>query len=188
MAATWSRHREGDLTLDDHVQLVATLRAAYPRYADKFTGRRSWFGARPEVRVLARDGDQVAAHAGVIRRFIEVEDGNGARTERLVGIVGLVAVHPDRAGAGLGRTLMEHTADLLHEMRVPFGILLCGDDVRGFYRACGWQARPGTSWTLAFDPWDPEVHHHPVPVMVLPVAGDLDKWPSGDLHWHCQQV
>ncbi|GIG65303.1 GNAT family N-acetyltransferase [Phytomonospora endophytica] len=182
MPLTWTVAREGDLGTADHTELAAMLATAYPQYPGKFTGTRSWLGARPEARVVGRDGE-VAAHAGVVRRFVRAGD-----TDQLVAIVGLVGVRPDLAGAGHGREVMARTAALLDDLAVPFGLLLCDAHLTGFYTACGWHARPCASTTLAFDPWNPAAERVDVPAMVLPVRAALADWPRGDLRWNTQQV
>lgn len=161
------------------------LRAAFPAYVNSFPGRRSWSGARPELRVVAHDRAGVAAHAGVLRRFIQVVDGDRA-VEQLVALVGLVAVRPDLQGSGIGKQLGSRVADSLHDLAVPFGLLGCRDEVTGYYRSVGWHPLPPTrSVYCPLDIHDPSrVVETSEGWMVLPVAEPLAQWPAGDLLWN----
>jgi nodulation protein A len=165
------------------------LRAAFPTYVDAFAGRRSWSGARPELRVLAHDRAGVAAHAGVLRRFLQVVDGERT-VDQLVALVGLVAVRSDLQGTGVGKQLGSHIADALHELAVPFGLLGCREEVAGYYRSIGWHPLPPTrSVYCPFDIDDASrVVEDSEGWMVLPVAEPLARWPAGDLLWNGAQV
>ena len=63
---TWATHRECELDTVDHRRIAFMLRATFPPYTSSFLGRRSWLGARPELRVVGYDGAGIAAHAGVL--------------------------------------------------------------------------------------------------------------------------
>jgi nodulation protein A len=182
---SWTSRREGELGPDEHSRIASMLRAAFPDAASAFSGRRSWSGARPELRVLAHDRAGVAAHAGVLRRFIQVVDG-GRAVEQVVAVVGLVAVRPDLQGSGIGKQLGSHLADSLHELAVPFGLLGCSEKVAGYYRAVGWHHLPPTrSVYCPLDIHDPSrVVEDSEGWMVLPVTEPLARWPTGDLLWN----
>lgn len=125
LAVSWASWREGELDPAAHGRIASMLRAAFPAYANAFPGRRSWSGARPELRVVAHDPVGVAAHAGVLRRFIQVVDGDRA-VEQLVAHVGLVAVRPDLQGSGIGRQLGSRVADSALERCPGLAILRLG--------------------------------------------------------------
>ncbi|WP_328305413.1 GNAT family N-acetyltransferase [Actinomycetospora sp. NBC_00405] len=170
---TWSVSWETELDDAAHGALAALLARAYTAEADRFTDGRSWVGARPELRVVARAGETPVAHAGVIRRFLRaLPDG----PDVLVGDVGLVAVDPDRHGSGLGRELMARVVATLVDLDIPFGFVSCGPDVEGFYRAAGWTRLPGVSVRLI------DTHHRtrvdPGPAMVHAVGRPLSAWPA----------
>jgi nodulation protein A len=174
----WSVTWETDLHDAAHPGLAALLTRAYAGEAHRFAGGRSWAGARPEVRVVGRRDGTPVAHAGVVRRFLRAlpDPGHGADEHVLVGDVGLVAVHPDHHGRGLGRALLARVVDLLTDLGVPFGFLSCGPDVEGFYRAAGWTRLAGvTVRTITLD-------HATVadrdPAMVHAAARPLAAWPS----------
>jgi nodulation protein A len=177
----WRVRWEGDLHADDHERLAGLLRAAFPGYAHAYPGRRTWAGARPELRVVGYDGAVPVAHAGALRRFVRIGDA-----ELLVAVVGMVAVHPDRQGGGVGRVLGEHLAAALRALPVPFGMLGCGPDRVGFYRAIGWHLLPPTP--VSYSPLDVDdasrVETHHDGWMVLPVTGTVEEWPGGAAQWH----
>jgi nodulation protein A len=127
------------------------------------------------------------AHAGVLRRFVQVRC-EGRIVEQLVAVVGLVAVRPDRQGSGLGRRLGAGIAGALTELGVPFGLLGCRDQVRGYYRSVGWHALPATrAYHCPLD--DPyRTVADDAGWMVLPVTERFDRWPAGDLHFNGAQV
>jgi nodulation protein A len=182
---SWEIRREGELGPEDHGRLAAMLRASFPTYVAAFPDRRSWSGARPEARVVAYDDSGVAAHAGILRRFIQVV-GPQAATEQVVGVVGLVAVRPDLQGTGVGRQLGVHITGALRELAVPFGLLGCRAEVIGFYKSVGWHELPPTR--SVYCPLDVDDSSRTIEDgenwMVLPVLEDLGHWPAGDLLWN----
>ncbi|MEJ3659118.1 GNAT family N-acetyltransferase [Actinomycetes bacterium KLBMP 9759] len=143
--------------------------AAKPLFAD----RRSWAGARPELRLIVRDEAGIAGHVGFLRRFIRV-DG----TDQLVGELGLVAVRADRQSSGLGRRLLEESDAALRGLGVPFGFLGCKPDAEGFYLRNGWtrldaRARHPenrTTWRVSMPD---EV------LFIRPVTAAVADWPAG---------
>ena len=170
---TWSVSRETELDDAAHGSLAALLGRAYAAQSVRFGDGRSWAGARPELRVVARAGETPVAHAGIIRRFLRaLPDG----PDVLVGDVGLVAVDPDRHGSGLGRALMAQVVTTLVDLDVPFGFVSCGHAVEGFYRAAGWTRLPGVSVHLI------DTHHRtrvdPGPAMVHAAGRPLSAWPA----------
>lgn len=181
--------REGELGPADHEQIAATLRAAFPTYRGGFAGRHSWAGARPELRIILRDEHGIAAHAGVLRRFIQIVTAERT-VEQLVAVVGLVAVRPDRQGTGLGGQLGAGITTTLRELAVPFGLLGCHREVQGYYRSVGWQPLPPTR--SVYCPLDIEDPYRVVESnegwMVLPVTEPFARWPRGELHWNGAQV
>ena len=124
---------EGDLTLDDHEALAAMLARTFEAYDHWYAGARSWAGMQPELRVVARDGDVVVAHAGLRRQFVTVGE-----TDLLVTAVGMVAVSPTAQGTGLGGALLRHVDAALERLGSRFGLLETGEAVQGFYRRAGW--------------------------------------------------
>lgn len=164
----WSSVWEDDV--DDHAGIAALLARAFPRSRTPFGGERSWSSARPELRLVARDG-AVVAHAGILRRFLQV----GGQPQ-LVGDVGLIAVDPDRHGTGLGAELLRRVADALAGLDLPFGFLTCGEHVAGFYERGGWARVPGPTRMVRSDG---TVQVYGGVSMVLPVVQEQAAWPSG---------
>jgi nodulation protein A len=173
-SVTWETDRDGA----EHPQLARLLARAYPGEAARLAGSRSWTGARPELRVVGRDGEVPVAHAGVVRRFLRAV-GAGPGADVLVGHVGLVAVDPERHGRGLGRALMTQVVDTLVGLDVPFGFLTCGPDVEGFYRAAGWTRLPGVAVRMVTI--DDRTETSREPVMVHAAGRPLDDWPAADV-------
>ncbi|MFC5140853.1 GNAT family N-acetyltransferase [Actinomycetospora rhizophila] len=169
---TWSVAWEIELDDAAHAGIAALLGRAYAQ-PQRFTGGRSWAGARPEVRVVARDGATPVAHAGIVRRFLRtLPEGRDV----LVGDVGLVAVDPAHHRRGLGTALMARVVDVLVDLDVPFGFLSCGPAVEPFYRAAGWTRLPGVRVHLV------DTHHRARvdedPAMVHAAGRPLSAWPA----------
>jgi nodulation protein A len=173
---TWSVSWETELDGAAHGSLAALLARAYAGQSDRFADGRSWAGARPELRVVARAAGKPVAHAGVVRRFLRtLPEGHDV----LVGDVGLVAVDPDQHGGGVGRALMARVVAALVDLDVPFGFVSCGPAVEGFYRAAGWTRLPGVTVHLI------DTHHRTRvddgPAMVHAAGRPLSAWPAADV-------
>lgn len=162
---------EDDLAPADHDDVGALLARAFAHSAAPFGPGRSWASARPERRVVARGDGAVVAHVGLLRRFVQIGDA-----AQLVGDVGLVGVHPDRHGTGLGAALLARCAAELDRLAVPFGLLTCGDHVAGFYARAGWVRVPGPTRMVRADG---TVQVDGAATMVLPVCAAIDGWPTG---------
>ena len=177
----WSAAWEDDLAPADHDDVGVLLARAFGRSAAPFGPGRSWASARPERRIVARadrpeDGAAVA-HIGLLRRFVQIGDAAQiGDVAQLVGDVGLVAVHPDRHGTGLGAALLARCAAELDRLAVPFGLLTCGDHVAGFYASAGWVRVPGPTRMVRADG---TVQVYGAATMVLPVRAAVDAWPAG---------
>lgn len=176
---------EGDLTLDDHEAITATLARAFPSYDHWYQGARSWAGMQPELRVIARAGDVVVAHAGIRRQFVTVGD-----VDQLVGAVGMVAVSPILQGTGLGTGLLSYVDDALSGLGVPFGLLETGEAVQGFYRRHGWEPLDGVTGhynALTADGASTLVSQDEG-WLIRPRGADREAWPDGDIRWNGQMV
>nr|CDY73100.1 N-acyltransferase [Bradyrhizobium sp. ARR365] len=181
----WSRRWENDLELADHAELAEFFRNSYGPTgkfnAQPFEGNRSWAGAQPEIRIIGHDDRGVAAHVGLLRRFIKV-----GGVDLLVAELGLYAVRPDLEGLGISQS-MRVMYPVLHELGVPFGFgtvrpalekhftrllkrqglatLMSGIRVRSTYR----EVCPDRSPVCIED----------VLVVVFPVKRSIDEWPAG---------
>ena len=168
MDLDWTSVWEDDVV--DHASLAALLAQAFPR-TRSIGGEQSWSSARPELRLVGRAVGQVVAHAGVLRRFLQIKG-----RAQLVGDVGLVAVDPARHGTGLGAALLTQVRAALCELGVPFGFLTCGERVAGFYARGGWAWVPGPTRMIRADG---RTQVYGGVSMVLALATPLDAWPSG---------
>jgi nodulation protein A len=168
--STWTVTWEDDLDDADHAALGALLARCFPRSRTPFGPGRSWSSARPELRLVGSAGRPLA-HAGVLRRFLQVGD-----VATPVGDVGLVAVDPDAQGHGVGGALLVRCRDLLDGLDLPFGYLTCGEQVAGFYASAGWVRVPGPTRMVRADG---RVQVYGGASMVLPVRRGIDAWPAG---------
>jgi nodulation protein A len=201
---------EGDLTLDDHEALAAMLARTFDSYDHWYAGARSWAGMQPELRVVARVGDVVVAHAGLRRQFVTV-----GGTDLLITAVGMVAVSPAAQGTGLGAALLRHVDAALERLGSRFGLLETGEAVQGFYRRAGWLPLGGAADDAAGSA--PVTGHavtghavtgHAVTGhytafsadgagvlvsqdegwLIREVGATADEWPDGDIRWNGQMV
>jgi len=191
MGSRLSVVREGALDVADHEAIAALLARAFPDFREGYAGARSWAGAQPELRILVHDGDGLVAHAGLRRVFVEVGDGRGDPADDvLMGSTGMVAVHPERQGQGLGTLLADGIRDALARLAVPFGLLETGEATTGYYARHGWIPLVGRAghyngFTLL---GAAEVVHQDHGWLMLPVAAPADAFPAGDLHVNGQLV
>jgi nodulation protein A len=182
----WAVHEESALTLPDQEAIAAMLGQAFPDWSYWFVGGRSWSGMQPERRVVAVDADDVVvAHAGIRRQFVTVSG-----VDRLVAVVGLVAVTPRLQGRGVGRELLARTRAELDRLGVPFGILGTGEDRVPFYADSGWRLLDET--VVTYTDFPAEGPGTPVTDdagwLVLPVASSLEDWPRGPISWNGELV
>ena len=170
----WTLRWEADLSAGDHTALAALCARYYPEDHATFVGARSWYGARPEARVIGYDGGRPVAHLGFIRRMLRLESGGS----QLVGDVGLVGVDPDYQGSGLGRRLLAETTARLAGLGLPFGFLTCAPTVVGFYATGGWRQSAGQVTRMIDADLRPETYAGPA--LVLPVTASFGEWPAGE--------
>jgi GNAT superfamily N-acetyltransferase len=165
---------EADLTPEDDAAIRALLVAACPRVWDHVRGA-SWWGSRPDHRLLLLDGETLAAHLSLVRRVIEV-----GSDEVLVAGVGAVAVEPSRQRRGYGRRLTEALLQaLLRDVPVSFAFLHTGPADVPFYEAVGWTRVHATSRFR-----DPRTGLSEVtdgPTFVLPAGMAASAWPPGPI-------
>ena len=184
-APVFSTVAEGDLTLDDHEALAAMLARTFDAYDHWYAGARSWAGMQPELRVVARDGDVVVAHAGLRRQFVTVGE-----TDLLVTAVGMVAVSPAAQGTGLGGALLRHVDAALERLGSRFGLLETGEAVQGFYRRAGWVPLGETTghYTAFSADGAGVLVSQDEGWLIREVGATAVEWPSGDIRWNGQMV
>lgn len=181
MSTDWEPHWESALTTPDHRAIADLLRDSLggvrAEDAAHFPDARSWAGARPEFRLILRDGDRVVAHIGVLRRFLRV----GGR-DQLVGDLGLFAISTDRQRTGLGSALLTELRGLMLGLDLPFGFLGCRPELVPFYAANDWQLLPADVRVRHIDNRDPQlIRTMPGPAFVQALHTPLTDWPKGDI-------
>ena len=167
---------ENDLTPAQHAELSAALADIFdtePGEREQFDGGRSWAGARPEFRLVARDERGIAGHIGFLRRFLRIDDH-----DQLVAELGLVAVRADLRGDGLGGRLLDASDALLTDLATPFAFLGCKPGAAGFYQRNGWHLVDVVPRYPSNDsPY--EVRDAPAITLVKAMAQPLETWPAG---------
>lgn len=169
----WTVHWEGEITSGEHKAFAGLLAGIYPKHHKLFIDTHSWYGARPELRVVGYIGDHPVAHLGILRRFVHVSNTN---TDILVGDVGLVGVDPALQGKGVGKLLLEQTAQTLNNLELPFGFITCKRELVPFYRAGGWLYVEGQTTRMIDREQQPFTSNSSV--VVLPVLATMSEWPS----------
>nr|WP_084540113.1 NodA family N-acyltransferase [Azorhizobium doebereinerae] len=182
----WSLRWESDLDLTDHSNLAEFFRRVYgptgSANALPFEGVRSWAGARPELRAIAYDASGVAAHMGVLRRFIRVGE-----VDLLVAELGLYGVRRDLEGLGIGHSVAALTPTL-HKLGVPFAFGTFRPELKAhFQRFCRGGAgelleNMKIKSTLAnvYPGYQP-TRVEDVLVVVLPIRASIEEWPSSQM-------
>lgn len=170
----WSLTWEDDLDAAAHAELAALLHRCFP-HSRRLDGSRSWASARPEVRLVGREGGRAVAHVAVLRRYLRVP---GVGRDLLIGDIGLVGVDPAQQGRGAGGRMLAELARVLHGWELPFGFLTTADRLTGFYASAGWVRVPAR--TRMIEP-DERVQVYGGPSMVLPVRASADDWPAADV-------
>jgi predicted N-acetyltransferase YhbS len=83
--------------------------------------------------VLAREGDQLVAHAG----WVEVDLRVGSHVIPTVGL-GSVVVHPCVRGRGVGKAFVRAAMESMRRIGRAIGLLFCLDALVPFYGTLGW--------------------------------------------------
>ncbi|WP_026187645.1 NodA family N-acyltransferase [Ensifer sp. BR816] len=182
----WKLCWENELQLSDHVELAEFFRRTYGPTgsfnAKPFEGSQSWAGARPELRAIAYDSGGVAAHMGLLRRFIKV-DG----VDLLVAELGLYGVRPDLEGLGIAHSI-HVMLPTLQEFQVPFAFGTVRDELRKHIERFG---RHGLLTVMSGISVRSTLPHARVDlpptrvedplVIVLPVGRPISDWPAGTI-------
>jgi GNAT superfamily N-acetyltransferase len=109
------------------------LCTCFPRDVAVFRHTRPWHDSPPQYSVLAVEGDEIIAHAGVVGRTITVGDVS----LRVAGIQN-VYVLPSHRGQGLsGRVLAEAMAEAARR-QFDCGLLFCEPALERIYAGGGW--------------------------------------------------
>ncbi|WP_353646026.1 NodA family N-acyltransferase [Mesorhizobium sp. WSM2239] len=182
----WRLCWENELQLADHAELSDFFRKSYGRTGafntKPFEGGRSWGGARPEFRAIGYDAHGVAAHIGILRRFIKV-----GGVDLLVAELGLYGIRPDLEGLGISFSLSA-VFPVLQQLGVPFAFGTVRHAMRNHVeRFC----RGGLATLISgvsVRSTRPDVHPDLPPtrledvlLLVSPIGRSMDEWPSGTL-------
>ncbi|MDX8437463.1 NodA family N-acyltransferase [Mesorhizobium abyssinicae] len=182
----WKLCWENELQLSDHIELAEFFRRTYGPTgafnAKPFEGSRSWAGARPEFRAIAYDSSGIAAHMGILRRFIKID---GA--DLLVAELGLYGVRRDLEGLGISSSFRV-VLPVLQELAVPFGF---GTVRPALHKHVARLGRGGllvvksgvrVRSTLRDALLDkPPTRIDDALVVVLPVGRPITDWPAGEM-------
>jgi len=181
----WSLRWENELRLADHAELAEFFRKSYGPTgafnAQPFEGSRSWAGARPELRAIGYDARGVAAHLGLLRRFIKVSE-----VDLLVAELGLYAVRPDLEGLGISHA-MRVMYPVLQELGVPFGFGTVRSALeKHMTRLVERQGLATLMHGIRVRSTQPDVYPNLSPtrledviVVVFPLGRSISEWPAG---------
>ncbi|WP_404294657.1 NodA family N-acyltransferase (plasmid) [Microvirga sp. RSM25] len=183
----WRLCWENELQLADHLELADFFRKTYePTGAfngQLFEGNRSWARARPELRAIGYDARGVAAHLGLLRRFIKV-----GGVDLLVAELGLYGVRADLEGLGVSHSIRV-MYPVLQVLGVPFAFgtvrpALQNHIARLLGRPALATIVPGvrvrsTQPDVYLDL--PPTHVEDVLVVVLPILRPMSDWPTGTI-------
>lgn len=99
----------------------------------------------------------------------------GAEMISVAGIGGM-ATHPKYQHKGYGSALLAATeAFMRDEIQVPFGLLICANGTRGFYKRAGWYFAA----EVLFFSQDNQRRALHTSVMILPLANQ--RWSTGEI-------
>ncbi len=112
---------------------------------------------------------QIVSQLAILHREVRVGD----QLVRVGGIGG-VATHPDFQRRGYANLLLKEAVDFMgHEMKVPFGLLVCSSEREKYYSKSGWLA---ISSPMIFNYGNGKRTWHET-TMILPLSDSL--WPAG---------
>nr|CAC82893.1 NodA protein [Rhizobium sp. STM 270] len=183
----WSLRWENELRLAEHAELAEFFRKSYGPTgafnAQPFEGNRSWAGARPELRVIGYDALGVAAHIGLLRRFLKI-----GGVDLLVAELGLYAVRPDLEGLGISHS-MRVMYPALKELGVPFGFGTVRPALeKHLTRLVERQGLATLMSGIRVRSTHPDVYPELSPiriedvlVVVFPVGRSISEWPAGTI-------
>nr|CCC58445.1 N-acyltransferase [Bradyrhizobium sp. ARR781]CDY73098.1 N-acyltransferase [Bradyrhizobium sp. ARR338]CDY73159.1 N-acyltransferase [Bradyrhizobium sp. ARR703]CDY73169.1 N-acyltransferase [Bradyrhizobium sp. ARR780]CDY73187.1 N-acyltransferase [Bradyrhizobium sp. ARR836] len=183
----WKVAWENELRLADHIELSDFFRKTYGPTgafnAKPFEANRSWAGARPEIRVIGYDARGIAAHVGLLRRFIKVGE-----VDVLVAELGLYGVRPDLEGLGISHA-MRVMYPVLQQLGVPFGFgtvrhalekhltkMLVRQGLANILSGLRVRSTRADIYLNV-----PPTRVEDVLVVVMPVAKSMSDWPTGTM-------
>lgn len=172
----WTTKWEDEIRKEDHESYASLLSRAFPDHSNVYSGTRSWYAARPEVRIVGTVDGKTIAHLGLLRRFLRGLESN---SNILVGDTGLVAIDPNYQNSGIGSLLLKQNSQLLANLNIPFGLLTCLPELVKFYKANGWQLLDGQKIRMVNA--DFLVQNSDSIPMIMPIANNEDSWPTDQI-------
>ncbi|MGY5810283.1 NodA family N-acyltransferase [Rhizobium sp. LEGMi198b] len=182
----WRLCWESELELADHVELANFFRTTYGPTgafnAKPFEGSQSWAGARPELRLIGYDAHGIAAHLGLLRRFIKV-DG----IDLPVAELGLYGIRTDRERLGMSHSIRA-MLPTLQDLAVPFAFGTVRPELQRHIERFG-RYGPVTVFSdvrVRSTLQEPRLDKPPTRiddalVVVLPIGRSMSDWPAGSM-------
>jgi len=152
-------------------EIDAALRETLETWFNQEFGNTGYQWAQPDwYGVVMREGEPVG-RLGILERTIAI----GAEAIRVGGIAG-VATRPEWRNRGVASVAMRAAANFIaHELRRPFGLLLCRHQVAPVYAKLGWETVEGP--TRFMQPSGPATYRYLTMVMRF---GER-SWPGGPI-------
>ncbi|MGA2031232.1 MAG: GNAT family N-acetyltransferase [Thermoguttaceae bacterium] len=126
---------EADMTPSVDERIRAGLCACFPADAAVFSATRAWHGSGPEFSVLLQEADRLIAHAGIVRRAIDV----GGRPLLAAGVQN-VFVLPAYRGKNLADLVLHSAMAEARRRGCDCGLLFCVPALEPVYGRCRWRA------------------------------------------------
>ncbi|WP_143961107.1 GNAT family N-acetyltransferase [Litoribacter populi] len=93
----------------------------------------------PDWSIINRHDGKIVMYYNLVVRSVDF-DG----TPFSVAGINNVITHPDFQGQGYASRTLKHTRDFIfNTLKADFGLLLCGDELVGFYKKLGWHKFSG---------------------------------------------
>lgn len=128
-----------DFSAEDSQALRDLKTAVYPPAEETSWEGASREWASPQWGILVRDdAGTLVSYTGVVQRPGAVDGDNV-----VIGGIGGVATHPDHRGAGYAPIGMGRALDFLAGRNTDFALLVCRDELVGYYSRLGWKLFEG---------------------------------------------
>ncbi|MFH1023569.1 MAG: GNAT family N-acetyltransferase [Planctomycetota bacterium] len=149
------------------------LCACFPGDEAVFAASRLWHGTAPAYTFVARQGEAVGAHIGVVIREVSC----GGKATVIAGIQNM-AVAPALRKSGVSRRLMTEAMAEAARRGIRFGLLFCVPQLERFYASLGWKTLV-VRVVMTGEDGGPE----PLPAKNIAMSLDLADapFPAGDI-------
>ncbi len=147
----------------------------FPADREIFSRTRTWHGTLPTWSVLLKDGDVVAAHAGIVERTIRA----GSEEVHVAGVQN-VFVLPEYRKEGLFKDVMIVTMEEADRRGLECGFLFCTPQIGKFYKWLKWRLLDVKAITRI----DADGEEKPIPGKNVAMFYPLRRksFPVGDIH------